>query len=427
MATPTSDLGTRRLGSEHIASKHLRFPQLIVGIYIIVSALAPLLYGKELIGGLVIALLFALASNPRIPRSAAFWTLLLVGLGTCGTLLGTIRQDPGAIPNISIYILEPLLLGLLLPLTSRTEFDLKVLLGTLDVALIGVAIAGLMVFLKLPVGAISSHMHTAIDLSGGAIRTNYQGYNSLAFLAPYGLVRGFIGTATSPISTARRALLISAALSGLILSGRRILYLELPVCLVFAIGASYRARRRADASKNRGRPFLTALSFMGGVLLLAGILNVIGLSLSSAISRTLFNVTLVDRTGTLSREAHFLVQQWLASPIIGQGSGAIISGYARSITHPWDFELTYLSVLMQFGLVGVGILAGCSVWIVRNLGRVVAWFPPGRALQAGFIGVLLASVADPYLFTSDGIWMFFVPFAVAVQWHSTMSVTPPRP
>jgi hypothetical protein len=399
----------------------------MVGIYIIVSAVAPLLYGKELIGGLVIALLFALASNPRIPRSAAFWTLLLVGLGTCGTLLGTIRHDPGAIPNISIYILEPLLLGLLLPLTSRSEFDLKVLLGTLDVALIGVAIAGIMVFLKLPIGAIASHTHTAIDLTGGAIRTNYPGYNSFAFLAPYGLARGFIGTATFPISTARRALLISAALSGLVLSGRRILYLEVPVCLVFAIGASYRARRLADTSKNRRRPLLTILSFTGGVLLLAAMLNIIGLSLSSAISRTLSNVTLVDRTGLLSQEAHFLVQWWLASPIIGHGSGAMISGYARSMTQPWQFELTYLSVLMQFGLVGFGILAGCSVWIVRNLGRMVGWFPPGRAVQAGFIGVLLASIADPYLFTSSGIWMFFVPFAVAAQWHSTVSLTTPRP
>jgi hypothetical protein len=399
--------------------------RLLVGAYIIVSAVAPLLYGQLLIAGLLVALIFALVRNPRPPRAALFWVAALVGLGVVGTLVGLLQSDPGAVPNSTIYILEPLLLGVLLPLMLLDGGDVRFLVLVLDGALVGVAVAGVLLYLHLPLDAIARPALRVIDLSGGTLRTNYQGYNSFAFLAPYGLARGFISDRGTPTPLARRVVLVSAALSGLILAGRHILYLEVPAALVYVAIVALRARPRASRVAGSRRPLLRIIAVGAATIGLGAALNGAGVPVASAIGRTLGNVTLSDPTGTLTVEAHFLTNSWLASPIIGQGSGAIVMGYSRSPVSPWQFELTYLSLLMQFGLIGVAVLSACTAWVVHRLGKLGRSLPTALAFEAGFIGVLLASLVDPYLFTSDGIWMFFVPLALAASPVRSASSEPP--
>src|SRR5665213_2688549 len=159
MVTPTGYLRSTRVRGQDPSPRHVSLVHLFVGAYIVTSAVAPLLYGKELIGGLVVALLFASVNNPRIPKTAVFWVFILVSLGTFGTLVGLLHQNPGAISNTTIYILEPLLLGLLLPLTCRTPSDRQVIVWILDIALVGAAIAGVLIYLHLPLGAIAGQSY----------------------------------------------------------------------------------------------------------------------------------------------------------------------------------------------------------------------------------------------------------------------------
>src|SRR5665213_2029368 len=106
MTTRSHYLGSTKFAVQGPSPRHPSLVHLFVGAYIIISAVAPLLYGKELVGGLVVALLFASINNPRIPKTAVFWVFILVSLGTFGTLVGLLHQNPGAISNTTIYILE---------------------------------------------------------------------------------------------------------------------------------------------------------------------------------------------------------------------------------------------------------------------------------------------------------------------------------
>jgi hypothetical protein len=46
-----------------------------------------------------------------------------------------------------------------------------------------------------------------------------------------------------------------------------------------------------------------------------------------------------------------LIEGWLKSPLIGSGVGAVAS-YVRSDEQPWSYELYFISILFQQGIIG---------------------------------------------------------------------------
>ena len=60
-----------------------------------------------------------------------------------------------------------------------------------------------------------------------------------------------------------------------------------------------------------------------------------------------------------------LFNGWIKSPVFGYGSGAVLSEYIRSIEEPWNYELSYMKLLYDFGLIGVA-LYGIGVLFTWN-------------------------------------------------------------
>lgn len=104
------------------------------------------------------------------------------------------------------------------------------------------------------------------------------------------------------------------------------------------------------------------------------------------------------------------------SPLFGKGAGAV-AGYVRSAT-PWAYELLYVAILFQYGLLGfLSYVAGIVFLFVRiyRQALLVVDFEKARFLVgvlAGFASFIVASATNPYLLKFDYMWVVFLPVSI---------------
>jgi hypothetical protein len=424
----------------------------IVMAYVVVTAAIPYLYGAY-IAPLLFLAACALLATRRVSGVAAAWTAALVAVGVSGALIGFLNDNPGARPTLTIYVIEPLVIGLLLGSISLVVGWRQWVVASLDVALVACVVLGVGLYVAaqsggtMPAFLIDAQLSYA-DTSEGVLRTNFQGFNALVFLAPWGLAR-FIWRLPSDRVWWNYSLCL-AAMMGMGLAGRRILYLTVPAIILTAFvvcgvagWASFRASRGPTIALWAKR---VAASF--AVLLVAWLAvgQAAGLDMGTVANRTATQVglTVGHATGSVGEadpstenattapptytdpdvrgpQSDKLVAWWQKSPIWGHGSGSVVPGYTRSVTDPYIYELTYHMLLFQFGVLGVAVLVAWVAWVGWWLLRgVMGGDALTRAMLCGLAGVLLASAVDPYLLKIDGMWMILLPFGVAV-WHRTVS------
>lgn len=109
---------------------------------------------------------------------------------------------------------------------------------------------------------------------------------------------------------------------------------------------------------------------------------------------------------------------WLESPLFGHGMGTGVP-YLRDGIWVDDkaIELTYVSILYQYGLGGLMLLLSIVIYTFREiLSKIkngILDVKEGLPYLFGLFGILLGSEADPYLFTMGCIWMLYLPFSIA--------------
>lgn len=396
----------------------------VLGAYVVVTAVAPYKYGAYLAPAVAIAAAWSFLTR-RTDPSVLLWTLGLSGYGFAVTIHGLLMGNEGASATITIHAIEPLVLGLAFgAMCSRGGWHIGIR-TILDMATLAVAAVGILVYLAniramaLPVWLVDPKWSYA-DLTEGTLRTNFQGYNSFIFLAPYALMRFF-----DELSGSRRTwrlLLLCAGLSGLLLSGRRILYIGVPLALL-AVGLTVALRSRA-ARRTRSphrRPVGAPRAVGVGLALCAvgGLLHAVGLGPLSALDRVASQFTLGDASDKRADQGQILLDAWSASPWIGHGAGATTPNYFRNSDAPWAFELSYHMILFNFGLLGFILLASWGLWILAGLVRGVRRSEAlALPLLAGYISVVVSIYVDPYVQKFDGMWMLFIPFVASAAYRS---------
>ncbi|MEY2513738.1 MAG: hypothetical protein QOJ89_1096 [bacterium] len=120
-------------------------------------------------------------------------------------------------------------------------------------------------------------------------------------------------------------------------------------------------------------------------------------------------------------QAPQLLQAWERRPLLGSGLGAVLpSGFARSASAPYSFELTYHAILFQNGLVGLLLIVGVPLYIalgallaLRRLAREERALAIGGA--AGIAGLLVAGATNPYLISTFGMLALAATLAVCAR------------
>lgn len=151
-----------------------------------------------------------------------------------------------------------------------------------------------------------------------------------------------------------------------------------------------------------------------GIAIVAGILVLVGVRPAGFLDDA--------STGSRIEQAPALWNGFKSHPVLGAGLGGILdSDVVRSEDNPWSFELTYLQVLFQMGIVGTALLIGSFAIVARRAGRDIL---ANRAYQelavaglAGTAGIMAASATNPYLFSAFGMVSIAIAFAMISSEH----------
>jgi hypothetical protein len=395
----------------------IRFVLAVVWVYVVVTAVVPYKYGTYIAPLLALALVACVLLRVDL-RPALPWVLALLAVGLMGLLVGLARDNPGARPTITIFVVEPVVIGLLLGSIWQVPGHRRAIVSALDTALVVAVVVGVTMYeVKRLGGTMPSFLvdpaYSAVDTTGTTLRTNFQGFNSLAFLAPYAMARGVAAKETTFVW---RTVLVCAGVLGVVLSGRRMFYLTVPVVTVLGILCLALVLRRLLRRPISGRQVLLFLGSLGAAAVVTtAVVAIVAVTPVQAVTRTAGQVTVSSHNDVRTSESKHFLDAIEESPIWGHGSGAVVPGHIRDLDRPWTYELTYHQILFDFGLLGSIVLLGWTLWMAWRLwGRIRDGDQLVVAIAAGWAGVLLASVYDPYLLKIDGMWMVFIPFGFAV-------------
>lgn len=156
--------------------------------------------------------------------------------------------------------------------------------------------------------------------------------------------------------------------------------------------------REVDARRQR-----LILRLAAGAALLVVVIGV-GM-LFGAVHRPAF---LADSSaGQRETQAPKLWDAFKQNPVLGDGLGAVVKPrYVRDPAAPWSYELTYLQLLFQMGVLGLLAVLALPLAVVRRglkaatAGELQA--PPLAGAMA-ILGILVASATNPYLLSSFGM------------------------
>jgi O-antigen ligase len=90
------------------------------------------------------------------------------------------------------------------------------------------------------------------------------------------------------------------------------------------------------------------------------------------------------------------------------------------LSQPWAYELYYLALLYQTGLLGLAAYAAGIGWLYYSALKLIRRSElAGRFMAPIIVGMscfLVANATNPYLPKFDGIWTIFLPAAVINYW-----------
>jgi len=373
--------------------------------------------------------------------SIAALTVSFAVLGFFFALRGFFGGAPGAGNGLQIYVLWPLVYMVVLAGASQE----KVLRGMRWVLLIATIFAGvqggiyLLTFMDvLPANNYARLLsldwqEQGIGFHEGYIGLRFPGLNSLPFLVPFAIASLATHALQDAENQIRKIWLWLALFAGLamaLVSGRRGLLLAI---LLAPLLTWFFLMFRPRDDRRRGWRSLIRVSLailLCGLFILAAVNSIYEVTVQGLLQRVSegfdFRPTAYDDSA-VARGVQFsaLLRGWYEHPMVGAGLGAPAFGSIRSEERPWDYELYYLALLYQTGLVGFLAYAAGLLWIFWKGIRVIQSDPHiGYLLLPILVGsatLLVASGTNPYLARFDGLWVIFLPLAHVNNWLSQKS------
>lgn len=370
--------------------------------------------------------------SARLDFRIALWTLALTATSFLFVLKGILAGNPGAAQSVTVYILWPITFTLWIAGLSEDHIlcalHRTAISATLFVSLYGCFYLLTQLEIVPDIGLVSALSlgwdAQAFGAHEGYTQMAIAGMNSLPFLVPYVMASATIESLwTGPEVSWKLSLWAACALGWLMIlaAGRRALFLVVLVTppLIF-LASLFLPPGERRAGKRRVMKFTAVLTFAVAVIF-------VGLALIYEVDRHAlweqfisgFDLSAQTPDGDAVERRQQLIalsRGWLDRPLFGAGLGASVLGSIRSETTPWAYELYYLALLYQTGLVGFLAYAAGVMWIfwrglaiIREGGREAQLMIP---MLVGFSGLLIASATNPYLGKFDEMWTLFLPLAV---------------
>ena len=366
------------------------------------------------------------------------WTLALAVVSLFFCFKGMFLGAPGAVKCTEVYVVWPLVYLVLLSgidsMGTLKGLGKTMVLSSCFIGLFGILFSLSQLGVIPPIPYLDS-LISADELSSGFgsehVELYFPGLVSMPFLVPFLVAMIVAGPRDPDTKLGLRVWLWLALLVDLIvalLSGRRGLQLVtiLAPLLTFVLGSFQPVKQRVLLRKSIGKFALIAgLGIVISVPLLHSVYPITYEGLTERFSTGWdFGASSLDDSPGARREQYFaLVDGWIRDPLTGAGLGASAYGSIRSETMPWSYELYYLALLFQTGIVGFAVYTAGIVWIFWSAIKIIraggAYSKLLIPVVVGVSGFLIATGTNPYLARFDGIWVVFLPLAFINHWLLT--------
>lgn len=368
-----------------------------------------------------IAVIDAARGRWLLHSSILFWGLLTVTASILFIGWGVMNDTPGALRVGTVYVLWPALFVFFMGLLRIDQLLVlikAVIIGSIAVALMAlimVADAGL--GLGFRVSTLLENQGAAVGIYDGKIEYRLFNMTTAIYALPFLLGALFVPTDRSAMRGGWRVVAIVALIltvATLLISGRKAFWVVAALAPVVVWGVLTSGGMRAN---------VLVLVLKGGVVgvAIAGIsLPLFGLDMGAIWEdfREGFNFSDPRNVSAHPRHEQFfaLLHGWMESPIIGAGHGATAISSLRSDEQPWAYELSYMALLFQTGVLGIAIYGAAVSWIFVRGVTLMRRLPDSAGLLvptlSGLACFLVANATNPYLLKFDYLWTLFLPVAI---------------
>jgi O-Antigen ligase. len=355
----------------------------------------------------------------KISINSILWIILWIFSNIIFVFVGLKNAAPGALATITIDILWPIILLLVVSQIYTIDFFVElnkvILIFSIILCLydFGFVIKTFWIS-QIPDFLYSFHMSYAIGRKGVLIEYSLDHFYSLYFVVPY--TYGLVITSIRNKRNDNKIVLIAILVLEIIcifLTGKTtalIIICLMPV-LHYVLSFLFLGRRR----KTHSIMFKILLSIV--VALFMTIIFFKGSRIVEIVSVNVEKILTMFTNTSDERYSQFraLLKGWTEAPILGNGTGSYSKECIRSAQTPWAYELSYLSILFQKGLIGLGIFLSYTIWIIKNMlvlsERDEVFEYTAIPFLLGFIGILISNAINPTLGKAGYIWIFFLPLA----------------
>ncbi len=377
----------------------------------------------------IAALAHAALDGWQISQELFAWVLLFVTASLFFMTLGAIHGAPGAFRVGTVYVAWPLLYLYIAGLLRRPENYVwvmrTILVGTLFACTLTVLLALEAIgFALIP---ISSFIGESGGFSAGEGILEVGTLNTATVIYAVSFLFGLVMLPSeyNPFKGKawRTVMWISFLLSivVLIVAGRRGFWVSAALSPVIAFCLVKFSGLKVGMNKTL-RQFLP----LAGAMVVA--LSVFAIDYGTLWVDFIVGFEFSDSTNVSAnaRQEQFyaLLAAWQHHPLLGSGLGSFTTASVRDSELPWTYELTYVALLFQTGLIGVLFYGSMITWLFARGVMIVRATPQAAAVlvpfMTGLAGFLIANATNPYLQKFDYLWTLFFPLcainAYLVSW-----------
>ena len=370
---------------------------------------------------LIVSVIHMFYGEWKLDRDIALLGLICVTSSLFFMTNGVLNNTPGAIHVGTVYVIWPLLFLFLVGSLNRPDqlfpFLYVVVIGGICAAIMGILIVteGIGTF-DLGLSSMLEDQGARLGIYEGAIAFNLFNMTTVIYSLPFLLAALLLPVEYCPFKGGWVIITWIGLLSAivvLIVSGRRAFWLIAAISplVVLCFAKICRIRIR-----------LISLLTTGSIIISCAliVLPFFDVDLRSIWNNFTYGFEFpdVENVSAYTRYEQFfaLIDGWMENPIFGAGHGASSTQWISSEDQPWAYELSYIALLFQTGIIGIAIYAGAVAWLYSACLKVMRKQPQTikmlLPLLTGLTCFLVANATNPYFLKFDYLWTIFLPIAV---------------
>lgn len=402
----------------------------LVGLFFFLMLIIPTVLQTE--RGVFLAFLCVgtIMINPintwKLSKVLFYWLIACVMNSVLSIIWGILNDAPGALRVSTVYVVWPILYVYFIGFAKTIEnyvFLVKVLLiGGFFAVMSAVLLLASSFYPVLRVlDPYFELMRGNVGLYSGTVEITLDNMASYIYCLPFLMTLLLIVNIRKSFFLSHKWIIFCAfsmliLFFSMLISGRRgfvaVTLLSMPLSLTFL-----------HITKIINFRLNSIIKIFGGfslVIMTATLISIMALDIDFSVVQEDFlaGFDFGDKSNiSASRRAeqfYALIDEWQTSPITGLGHG----NYPHSLPgeyegQPWGYELQYVALLFQTGIIGMLVYGSSVIWLMRKMIILSRKYDDLAELLlpslVALICFLVANSTNPYLSKFDYLWTLFLP------------------